>query len=166
MNVQLADYIHNSLVNGTGIRDTIFLSGCTHNCTGCQNELAQKFDFGESVTAEYLIEKILKSHNEGIIDGITFTGGDPLCQYEATLHMCRELKKNNVGIWIFTGYSYNSLVIYGMDEITKYIDVLVDGAFLIEKLDNSPLPRGSTNQNIISFDNGIIDTGKTIWGNK
>lgn len=162
MNFRIADYIPNSLENGEGVRDVIFFSGCKHKCRGCHNKEAQKMDFGSDISVDEIVLKVLK--NKPMIDGVTISGGDPFFQYPALLELCKRLKEHKINIWVYTGYYYPELGAWGYGEALKYIDVLVDGRFMMKKKDSSLRYRGSSNQSIIHFDCGKINSNKTIWG--
>lgn len=156
MNIQIADYISNSLVNGEGIRDVIFFSGCQHRCEGCHNQAAWDFQYGDSLDIDYIVSKVLE--DKELIDGVTISGGDPFYQYGGLLELCKTLKKHNINVWVYTGFYYEQLRdMYGY-EIFKYIDVLVEGEF-IQEIREEDLKegvglkyRGSSNQDFCIFD--------------
>ena len=75
MKLQIGGFLDNSLVNGDGMRSVIFVSGCIHNCLGCQNQVMQDFNYGDSVSIDDLMQKIVK--NMPIIKGVTLSGGEP-----------------------------------------------------------------------------------------
>lgn len=116
-----------SLVDGIGIRFTIFMTGCSHNCDGCHNPEQQIYENGWDYDEEDLIEMI-REHKDWIT-GITLSGGDPLFQRDSLkkfLHLLRkdsELKNSDV--WVYTGYLYENI---GKD-LTQYVDVFVDGRY-------------------------------------
>lgn len=146
MKIRWCSYIPNSLQNGEGVRDVIFLSGCIHNCDGCHNIEAQDPNYGKDIELEEII-KILKSNND-MVDGITLSGGDPLFQYEKTVELCKAIKNNleNNNIWLYTGYTFKYIQKH-FSEILKHVDVIVDGRY--EKDLPSAEHRGSNNQQII-----------------
>jgi anaerobic ribonucleoside-triphosphate reductase activating protein len=151
--IQVAGIIEDSIVDGPGIRFTVFVQGCPHKCEGCQNE--HTWDFGGGITADMnkLANKILKSGT----CRITFSGGEPFCSAGALVKLATKIKcERNVEIYTYTGYNLEELV--GMAEDDKDVhsllcetNYLVDGRF--EK-DNKSLDcffRGSCNQRIFDI---------------
>lgn len=142
------ELIHNSLVNGDGIRTVIFFTGCDKNCPGCHNKALQDFDAGISANIDDIVNEIIQEKE--LIDGVTLSGGDPICQSSGATELCRKLKEHNINIWLYTGESYDNL---RGNSILKYLDVIVDGRF-DESLVNKHLKyRGSSNQRIIYLNN-------------
>ncbi len=155
-----------TIVDGLGLRNTYFFSGCTHYCPGCHNPEAQSFDYGDeySKIVDNLIEDLRK--NSHILDGITISGGDPLhpnnlsCVYDFIFRIKEEFPKLN--IWIYTGYTIEELE-QRQNKLTMKIlqnsDVLVDGMFIEHLKDPDLSFKGSSNQR-------IIDLNKTFKNNK
>ena len=156
--------------NGPGFRVTIWVSGCTHACPGCQNKHTWKYGQGHKLDdmVPYHItckEKILNLIGDKHIDGVTISGGDPLDQSAQAL---KELAKfiSNIkkrypekSIWLYTGYLIEDLNNYPHKEVIKNCDVIIDGPYVKEKR-NITIPfRGSTNQR-------IIDVQKSFKENK
>ena len=155
--LRVAGFLNNSSVNGIGLRSVLFLSGCHHACPYCHNTLMQDEDYGETIDINNILTTILK--NEPIIDGVTISGGEPFLQAENLLPLIRLIKSNNLNIWIYSGYTYEELVLNKINvDILKLVDVLIDGRFIISKHDKNLLYRGSSNQRIISLINGEIDS--------
>jgi anaerobic ribonucleoside-triphosphate reductase activating protein len=145
--IQLAGYLYNSLVNGEGARDVVFFSGCTHKCEGCHNEALQDFKYG----AQTDIEDIISVLEKGTIlcDGVTISGGDPFFQYQGLFELCKRLKENGYNIWVYTGFTMEEIKSSLMDGVLEYIDVLVDGKFKEDNMEDAPRYAGSNNQRII-----------------
>ena len=101
------DFIHESLVNGEGVRTTVFFTGCDKNCKGCHNKELQDFNAGVEMHIDDIVQEILKEIE--IIDGVTLSGGDPFCQKDGLLELCKELKKHKINIWVYTGENYDDL---------------------------------------------------------
>lgn len=145
--IRVAGYVYNSLANGDGVRDVIFLSGCKLNCKGCQNKELQDENFGEDVLIADIVDRV--KENIGIIDGVTISGGDPFYQADKLYLLCKELKKHNINIWVYTGNVYLDIIKNkSYERVLDFIDVLVDGPF-IESLKTDVKYIGSSNQNII-----------------
>lgn len=155
-----------SVVNGPGLRYTIFTQGCSHNCKGCHNPQTHDFNYGRYISVDSIIDDIINM--KGIISGITITGGDPLFykNYFSVLNLCKLIKENklleDIDIWIYTGYDWNSIK---NKEIIKYCDVIVDGRF-VEGLKSYNLKfKGSSNQNIIDVKKSIEKGSIIEWKN-
>lgn len=133
-----------SLVNGEGIRYTIFTQGCFHQCKGCQNPETWDPKGGYDVKIEDLAADILKRWRRDQIDGITLSGGDPFYQQTE----CRQLLKllpKEINVWIYTGFEYEKIKDF---ELTSLADVIVAGRFELSKRCEDK-PYGSSNQRII-----------------
>ena len=156
--------------NGPGFRVTIWVSGCTHACPGCQNKHTWKYGQGHKLDdmIPYHItckEKILNLIGDKHIDGVTISGGDPLDQSAQALKELAKFLSNikkrypEKSIWLYTGYLIEDLNNYPHKEVIKNCDVIIDGPYVKEKR-NITIPfRGSTNQR-------IIDVQKSLKENK
>ena len=143
-----------SIANGTGFRVVLWCSGCSHHCKGCHNPETWDKDCGRPFTEkekETLYELLSKPY----IKGITFSGGDPL--FSANLKdvyaLLQDLKKDfpDKDVWLYTGYTFEELLRDPERKIfLPYIDVLVDGKFILAQRDITIAFRGSTNQRIIN----------------
>ena len=138
------------VANGPGVRTSIFISGCTHKCKNCFNEVAWDFNYGEELTAS-IITDIINSAEPEYIDGITLLGGDPLCgeDNQAASHaLCHMFKSRfpNKTIWLYTGYLYDQIKDL---PVMEHVDVLVDGPYIDEKRNLMLKFRGSENQRLI-----------------
>lgn len=158
MKLQVAGFLDNSLVNGEGLRSVLFVSGCNRRCPECQNEAMQDFSYGDAVDISEVMDRI--KSNMPIIRGVTFSGGDPFEQAKALVDVAKEIKKLNLNIWCYTGYTYEEIV-NGNDEykkeLLKYLDVLVDGPFKKELMENAPKYAGSSNQRILRLKDGVVE---------
>ena len=147
--------------NGNGIRITLWVSGCTHHCKGCHNQWTWNFNQGRifNIEQKEIFEELSNWLDRDYVEGLTLSGGDPLCQDKEGL--CELLQiinwfKNKYpqkNIWLYTGYTIEKIKELNNDlinEIINSIDVLVDGPYIEEKRDVCHTPfRGSTNQRII-----------------
>lgn len=140
--------------NGTGMRITIWVAGCSHHCPGCQNEHTWSWKQGQQI--EDVREQILELCEDPNIDGITISGGDPLAQDEHALldliHFLEDFNKKfpNKNVWIYTGYEYEQLDKIQL-KVLEQCDVLVDGPYIQSKRDITLPFRGSSNQRIIDL---------------
>ena len=133
--VRLAGISYESLVNGPGIRRVFFSQGCIHNCKGCFNPDTHDFNAGEEKDMDELIKGVKENP---ILDGVTFSGGDPFERAEEFSYMAKELKKSDINIWCFTGYTFEYIMENidernGWRELINNIDVLIDGKFIEDK---------------------------------
>lgn len=153
--LQVAGFLDNSTVNGPGIRSVIFLSGCYHNCEGCQNACIQSPSVGDCMKVSDLVTRV--KENLAYINGVTISGGEPFLQDFTSL--VKELKNLGLNVWVYTGYTYEellSLPTKNIKEELKYIDVIVDGKFDINLTEGAPKYAGSTNQTFVSLENGHL----------
>lgn len=143
------------VANGPGIRVTIFVSGCTHNCKGCFNEELQDFNHGSKWTKEDE-DRFIEMAKKDQITGISILGGEPLEQimdddlYNLISRIKNQLPQKK--IWLWTGDIYEeALKNEKKERIIKLIDVLVDGPFVLEKRNMKLKYRGSENQRVIDI---------------
>lgn len=159
-NIRLAGIAYESLVNGPGMRRVFFSQGCKHKCKGCFNPDTHDFNGGELRNMDELIKDVL---DNPMLQGVTFSGGDPFEQAEKFAYMAQSLKKNGVNIWCFTGYTFEYILDNldkreGWRELINNIDVLVDGRFEEEKKKEGIKFRGSTNQRLIDVKKTLSST--------
>jgi len=149
--IRIAGIIKESIVDGPGIRMVVFAQGCRHKCPGCHNPETHSFDGGTLATIDSILE--LAERNP-LLDGITFSGGDPFEQAEAFAVLAREAKKLGLDIVTYTGYTYeyllrNSSGHKGWDALLDETDILIDGRYEADKRNLLLKFRGSENQRII-----------------
>ncbi len=154
-----AEIKYNDIANGPGVRTSLFVSGCTHHCDGCFNEIAWDFNYGRPFT-EDTIDEIVQSLAPDYIAGLTLLGGEPFehSNQLGLLPLLRTVKEKypKKDIWCFTGYLFDRQILDEMcvkwqetKEMLSYIDVLVDGKF-DKNLKNMALQfKGSENQRTI-----------------
>jgi anaerobic ribonucleoside-triphosphate reductase activating protein len=156
------------IANGPGVRVSLFVSGCTHRCPGCFNEVAWDFEYGEPFTQE-TIDTILNMLKPDYIQGLTLLGGEPFepRNQEAVVGLLRQVKKAypQKSIWAFSGYLFEKDILSGRlgdtSEYLSYLDVLVDGPFVESKKNLSLRFRGSENQRLIDVP-ASLQKGETI----
>lgn len=139
--------IRGTTVDGPGFRTSIYLAGCNHNCEGCHNPQSHDPNAGKLMTLNEIL---------GIVEeedfNVTLTGGDPLYNPEKLIPLLKRLKENRRNIWIYTGYTWEEIIISPpLLNCIKYADVVVDGPF-VKELRNTDLRfRGSSNQRLIDI---------------
>jgi anaerobic ribonucleoside-triphosphate reductase activating protein len=154
------------VANGTGIRVTIFVAGCTHRCAGCFNREYFSFEAGELVTEE-MMDQIISLSQKDYIEGLSVLGGEPLQQvFDKTLVTLLKRFKQEVGksVWLYTGYTYEEAIQRQERlDILSYCDVLVDGKFEIAQKDLRLKFRGSRNQRIIDVQRSLNEQGVILY---
>ena len=140
--------------NGDGCRVTLWVSGCTHHCKGCQNPQTWDFKCGKIFTEE-VKKELYKVLSKSYIKGLTISGGDPLDSFDDVFELVKDVKKTFIDkdIWLFSGYTLEEIKEKGYKDILKYVDVLVDGEFKEELKDLTLAFRGSSNQRILRKSN-------------
>ena len=158
------------IANGPGVRVSLFVSGCTHRCPGCFNEVAWDFAYGEPFTQE-TVDYILDLLKPDYIQGLTLLGGEPFEPQSqgAVVELLRQVKKNypNKSIWAFSGYLFEKDILSGRlgdtAEYLGYLDVLVDGPFIEAKKNLSLRFRGSENQRLIDVPASLVKGETVLW---
>lgn len=158
------------MLNGAGLRVTLFVSGCENFCEECQNRQTWNFDSGIPFDTNALSE-IMDKLSPDYISGLTISGGDPLHENNAKtvdtiIHCVKKVYKNKKDIWVYTGYRFedilNKIKNNELDISLENIDVLVDGKYIPDLSDLNYHYAGSTNQRVINIketlkhDNRII----------
>lgn len=146
-----------------GIRRVFFSQGCKHNCIGCFNPDTHDFNGGEERDIDELIKDLA---DNPFIDGVTFSGGDPLEQANKFIYIAKAARELGLNIWSYTGYKFEYLLEHANEfnkwkEYLENIDVLVDGKFDINKKEDGLKFRGSSNQRIINVKESLKE-GKVI----
>ena len=154
--LRILDITAPDINNGNGIRITLWVAGCTHKCKGCHN--GWTWDYNQGIkfieNKDAILNKLSNWLQRDYVDGITFSGGDPLDQDPLSLSELMQLIKwvrlnyPTKTIWLYTGYEYENLNKY-QKEITDNCDTIVDGPFIEEKKTFDCPFRGSSNQRII-----------------
>jgi len=168
-----ADIKQFDVANGLGIRVSIFVSGCTHHCKNCFNEVAWDFNYGTAFTGNE-IDKIIDYLKPSYVSGLSILGGEPFehSNQQGLLPLLRKVKDiyPKKDIWCFTGYTYDNDILNRMcnewdetSEILSYIDVLVDGKFVEELKDLNLRFKGSSNQRTILVKESLESGQIQLW---
>ena len=164
---------NNDIANGPGVRVSLFVSGCTHKCPGCFNEVAWDFDYGEPFTQE-TIDTILGMLKPPHIRGLTLLGGEPFepQNQPAVVELLRQVKANypEKSVWAYSGYLFDRDILAGRlgpkeitDEYVSYLDVIVDGRFVQSRKNLSLRFRGSDNQRLIDVKRSLATGDIVLW---
>ncbi|MDE5688177.1 MAG: anaerobic ribonucleoside-triphosphate reductase activating protein [Paramuribaculum sp.] len=143
--MRVIDIIDGTTVDGPGFRTSIYFAGCLHHCEGCHNPQSWDMEAGKEMS----IDEILTVVDRNDMD-VSLSGGDPMYQAGELVELCRKIKSKGLSIWLYTGFLYEELLKMPLQSaVLEYIDVVVDGPFILDKRDTSLLFRGSSNQRII-----------------
>ena len=146
--VKLAGIVSDSIVDGPGIRTTLFAQGCPHHCEGCHNPETWSFSGGHEVTTDQILGIV---RFNPISRGVTFSGGEPFAQAEGFAEIARMLKAGGYEVASYSGYTFEQLL-HGTPEqreLLEWLDVLIDGPFVLAEKSLELAFRGSRNQRII-----------------
>ena len=158
------------IANGPGVRVSLFVSGCTHRCPGCFNEVAWDFSYGQPFTEE-TVEQILDMLRPDYVQGLTLLGGEPFEPQNQgeIVKLLRRVKQElpQKSIWAFSGYLFDRDICSGRlgdtAEYLGYLDVLVDGPFVEAKKNLSLRFRGSENQRLIDVKRSLAAGEVILW---
>ena len=157
MKIRMAGVVSESIVDGPGIRFTLFVQGCPHKCEGCHNPQTHDFSGGKDDDTDAILERILENP---LLDGVTFSGGEPFCHAKPLADLARKIKSAGLDVISYSGYTIEYLIKHsnsenGYMELLNEIDYLIDGPFVLSLKSYEARFRGSTNQR-------IIDVKKTL----
>lgn len=161
------------IADGPGIRVSVFVSGCTHHCKGCFNEVTWDFNYGKPFTDE-TIDEIMGHFDFDVYSGMTFLGGEPFehVNQKGLLPLAKRFKKEHpdLTLWCYSGYLFDEDILGKMCkkwpetmELLSCIDVLVDGKFVEELKDLNLRFKGSANQRIIMVQESLKSGSIVLW---
>lgn len=153
--IKVCGIVGESITDGPGFRFALFVQGCPHNCPGCHNPQTHPFEGGESLTAQEIFAMIKKNP---LIRGVTFSGGEPMCQSEALLPLAKMIKEAGMELAIYTGYTFEEIA---KDPLLAYADVVVDGRFMMDEKSYELKFKGSRNQRVIDVKKSL-EAGKVV----
>lgn len=158
--VRVIKIIDDTTVDGIGFRTSIYFAGCEHHCEGCHNSSSWDINAGEEWTILEILERIknIKYNN------VTFTGGDPLYQYEKIIDLVHLIRKETEKtIWLYTGFTYEEILRWkNIENLLKNIECIVDGKFEIDRKGYYKF-RGSKNQRIIDVQKSLKENKIILW---
>ena len=163
----IADYKPYNFVDGEGVRNSLYVSGCLFACEGCFNKAVQNFNYGTPFTKD-LLDVIIEDLGHDYVQGLTLLGGEPFLNTEVCLEVVKKVRAvygDKKDIWSWTGFTYDELLLESLDklELLSYVDVLVDGRFELAKKDLRLQFRGSSNQRIIDVKKTKAAGEVVIW---
>lgn len=168
-----ADIKKYDVANGPGVRISLFVSGCTHHCKGCFNSETWDFNYGKPFT-QAEIDSIIDYMSPDFIKGLTLLGGEPFepSNQEGLIHLLRKVREvyPDKNIWCYTGYNFVDDIMTNMyntlpytKEMVSYIDVIVDGEFVLEQKKVGLRFKGSQNQRIICVNEYLKSGEIVLW---
>jgi len=141
--------LHDSIVDGPGLRYVVFTQGCPHGCPGCHNPDTHDPASGKEVAVEAVIQDMLQNP---LTDGLTLTGGEPFLQPEDCAAIARAARAAGLNVWCYSGWTLEQLrEMPEAERLLREIDVLVDGPYRQEQRSLTLNWRGSENQRIIEI---------------
>ena len=146
--LELSGIVTDSIVDGPGIRTTVFSQGCPHHCKGCHNPETWAFGIGTKVAVEKILDIVASNP---LCRGVTFSGGEPFAQAAGFAKLAKLLKEKGYEVASYTGYTFEQLLSGAPEqrELLGAIDVLIDGPFVLEEKTLEAAFRGSRNQRIL-----------------
>ncbi|MCM3700505.1 anaerobic ribonucleoside-triphosphate reductase activating protein [Paenibacillus macerans] len=151
--MNIADYKKFDVLNGRGLRNSLFTSGCTHHCQGCFNAATWNFAYGFPYTQEFEDQVIADLQVEDIrLAGLSILGGEPFQNVDGLLGLVQRVRAECPGkdIWIWSGYTFEEILAdASRTELLAYCDVLIDGRFILEQRNLKLKWRGSENQRVL-----------------
>lgn len=145
--MNFAGYEPVDLINGEGVRCSLWVSGCSHGCRGCFNQKAWSYSYGKPFTNEN-VEQVLKDLSRPFVKGLTILGGEPLdpqniYNVKNLIEKVRDVYGSSKDIMVYTGYTFEEVPLY----IKNLVDIIVDGKYEINNPTIKPF-RGSDNQRL------------------
>ena len=158
--LNLSGIVSDSIVDGPGIRTTIFSQGCPHHCPGCHNPETWDFGCGTMVPVETIVDIVKRNP---LCRGVTFSGGEPFAQPAGFAKLAKLLKKLGYEVASYSGYTLEDLLDGSEDQkqLLSVIDILIDGPFLLAEKSLEIAFRGSRNQRILDVPKSLA-AGKAV----
>lgn len=147
--MRIANWISDSIVDGPGLRLTVFTQGCPHHCPGCHNPDTWAPEGGREAD---LVELAALMERNPLLQGLTLSGGEPFLQAADCAALAQMARARGLDVWTYTGYTWEALAASGRPDWTALLDatdVLVDGPFVQARKSYDALFRGSDNQRLI-----------------
>lgn len=147
MKIRINGVVNDSIVDGPGLRYTIFTQGCPHHCTGCHNPETHDANGGYDMEISKIMDEIKENP---LLSGVTFSGGEPFLHIDELSFLANEIKKRNLHLIIYTGFTWEEIIKNSsMLKLAKLSDLIIDGKFVEQERSLNIKFRGSKNQRII-----------------
>ncbi len=162
--LDLFGMVNDSIVDGPGLRFAVFVQGCPHNCPGCHNPDSHTFGTGTKTEIPEILARI---EGNPLLDGVTFSGGEPFCQAQELAVLGKKVKEMGLNLISYTGYTFEYLYAHrdenGIGELLDVLDFLIDGPFIEAQRSLELRFRGSANQRILDVPASLA-AGKAVEG--
>ena len=148
--LRISGCVNDSIVDGPGLRFTLFTQGCPHNCPGCHNPQTHDFKGGYNASIKKIFAQIKANP---LLSGVTFSGGEPFVQAKTLVPLAKMIKEAGLELACYTGFVFEQLAsdqVKGARELLNYIDVLIDGKFVLSQRSLDLAFKGSKNQRTIN----------------
>ena len=162
--ISIAGIYPSTIADGEGFRVSVYGAGCSHECIGCHNPQTWDIDNGTLLSVHDVFNR-LNIQAKNFLDGVTFSGGDPMYQAESFLELAKMIRTvPDKDIWCYTGYIFEDLIRNHDEkyELLRHVDVLVDGRYVHELRDLTLGFRGSSNQRVIDVQESL-QQGTAVW---
>ncbi|MBR3020390.1 MAG: anaerobic ribonucleoside-triphosphate reductase activating protein [Clostridia bacterium] len=163
MKIRLAGIVDDSIVDGPGLRFSVFTQGCSHHCPGCHNPETHDPMGGHEEDTEALVARMKKNP---LLSGITLSGGDPMEQGAPCAELAKAAHGLGLNVWTYTGYTWEQLLQENDPDkmaLLRETDVLVDGPFLLNQRSLELNFCGSKNQRLIDVPASLRSGSVTLW---
>lgn len=162
--IRILDIVEDTMVDGPGLRTSVYCAGCSHRCAECHNRQSWDFNAGTEMSVDDIMERI----NENRFDDVTFSGGDPMYQPKGFTELAKRIHQTTTkNIWCYTGFRFEQLLKQpAQRELLEQIDVLVDGPYIAGIRDIQLCFRGSKNQRIIDVHKSLEEGNVVLWTNQ
>jgi len=153
VNLRIAGILDESVVDGDGVRLTVFVQGCAHRCRGCQNPETQPMEGGHIIDTAKILAEVAENP---LLTGVTFSGGEPFLQPAPLAELAKAIHQRGLDVWSYSGYTLEELQERAEKDkatraLLKELDVLVDGPYEEDQRDLTLHFRGSRNQRVIDM---------------
>ena len=159
--LRISGIVNDSIVDGPGLRLCIFTQGCPHHCPGCHNPQTHDYKGGKKISIKKIEKDILANP---LLSGVTFSGGEPFIQAKQLILLAKFIKEKGLELASYTGFLfeelYNNNVPFAR-ELLNYIDVLIDGKFVLSQRSLNLKFKGSKNQRTIDVQSSLKE-GKVV----
>lgn len=163
MKFRIHGLAQDSIVDGPGIRFAVFVQGCPHHCPGCHNPDSHDFNGGREVTTEEIIAQM---KTNPLLDGLTLSGGEPMCSPEACAELAEAAIEMGLNVWCYTGFTWESLIgdrDPARMKLLRAVHVLVDGPFILSQRSLELKFCGSRNQRLIDVAKSMQEDRVVRW---
>ena len=163
MEIRIFGTVEDSIVDGPGLRYSVFVQGCPHHCPGCHNPESHDFAGGKVADTDALIRPL---KTNPLLDGLTLSGGEPMCQPEACAELAAAAHAARLNVWCYTGYTWEALLKEADPArmaLLQQVDVLVEGPFILAERSLELKYCGSRNQRVVDVKKSLAAGEVIRW---